>query len=198
MRRFMSARGIVLDSAPGDDEQLAENTIDHLAVSYYATKISAEGPSVLERDGWSISGDLDNRYLERNEWGWQVDPLGLRIALNRYHDRYPNLPILIAENGIGARDQIEGDCQVRDPYRVAYHRAHIEAVRESVADGCNVMGYLAWSGIDVVSASSNERSKRYGFIYVDLDDHGVGSGRRIRKDSFDWYRTAVSSHGRAL
>lgn len=196
--RYLREQGISLDIREGDLELIAEHRVDYLAISYYVTRVVGEGPTSLDRTGWSINGDRPNPHLAASPWGWQIDPLGLRMALNKYADRYPGMPILIAENGLGSEDVLTSAGEVHDPYRIDYHREHIRAVSQAIDDGCTVMGYLAWSGIDVVSASSNQRSKRYGFIYVDLDDVGVGSGRRIRKESFDWYRKVVTSRGVAL
>lgn len=196
--RYLREHGNSLDVREGDLELIAEHPVDYLAISYYVTRVVGEGPTSLDRTGWSINGDLPNPHLASSPWGWQIDPLGLRTALNKYADRYPGVPILIAENGLGAEDVLTSAGEVHDSYRIDYHREHIRAVREAIDDGCTVMGYLAWSGIDVVSASSNQRSKRYGFVYVDLDDVGAGSERRIRKDSFDWFKKVVTSRGRAL
>jgi 6-phospho-beta-glucosidase len=196
--RYLRDRGISLDIRDGDLEQIAAHTVDYLAISYYVTRVVAEGPTSLDQTGWSINGDQPNPYLAASPWGWQIDPLGLRSALNKYADRYPGVPILIAENGLGAEDVPTPSGRVHDPYRIDYHREHIRAVGQALDDGCPVMGYLAWSGIDVVSASSNQRSKRYGFIYVDLDDLGVGTGRRVLKDSFRWFKQVVASRGRVL
>jgi len=196
--RYLRDHGISLDIRDGDLELIAKHTVDYLAISYYVTRVVGEGPTSLDRTGWSINGDRPNLHLAASPWGWQIDPLGLRTALNKYADRYPGMPILIAENGLGSEDVLTPAGEVHDPYRIDYHREHIRAVGQAIDDGCTVMGYLAWSGIDVVSASSNQRSKRYGFIYVDLDDFGVGSGRRIRKDSFDWFQAVVTSRADAL
>ena len=194
-RRYLDAHGIALDIRDGDLAAIATHTVDYLAISYYVTRVVAAGPTSLEQVGWSINGAQPNPHLEASPWGWQIDPVGLRLALNTYADRYPGTPILIAENGLGAEDTATSSGEVSDPYRIAYHREHIRAVRDAIGDGCSVLGYLAWSGIDVVSASSNQRSKRYGFIYVDLDDIGTGTGRRIRKDSFDWFKSVVATNG---
>lgn len=196
--RYLREHGISLDIREGDLELIAEHPVDYLAISYYVTRVVGEGPTSLDRTGWSINGDQPNPHLAASPWGWQIDPLGLRTALNKYADRYPGMPILIAENGLGAEDVLTTAGEVHDSYRIDYHRDHIRAVGRAIDDGCTVMGYLAWSGIDVVSASSNQRSKRYGFVYVDLDDLGVGSGRRIPKLSFDWFREVVTSRGRLL
>ena len=150
---------------------------------------------MLDETGWEVLGDLPNPYLNSSRWGWQIDPTGFQLALLKLADRYPGLPILVAENGLGNRDVLEPDGTVHDQYRIDYHRDHIAAMSRAVAEGCNVAGYLVWSGIDVVSASSNERTKRYGFVHVDLDDAGNGSGRRIPKDSYAYFRRVATSNG---
>lgn len=198
METYISRHGIDRDLSDSDRELLANNTIDYLAFSYYMTRVVKTEPSLLETTGWNLVSDLPNDYLDRNAWGWQVDPTGLHIALAKLADRYPGLPLLISENGYGERETPSGDGVVHDAYRIAYHRDHITAVREAIAEGCNVAGYLAWSGIDIVSASSNERSKRYGFVHIDLDDHGRGSASRTPKDSYHWYKAVVESNGARL
>jgi 6-phospho-beta-glucosidase len=193
--RYCADRGLELGITAADHQLLSENVSDYLAVSYYVTRVLQESPSMLDHTGWEVLGDLPNPYLTSSRWGWQIDPTGFQLALLKLADRYPGLPILVAENGLGNRDVLEADGSVHDQYRIDYHRDHIEAMRRAVAEGCNVAGYLVWSGIDVVSASSNERTKRYGFVYVDLDDAGNGSGRRIRKDSYDYFRRVATSNG---
>lgn len=195
---YCAEHGFDLGISEADRALLSENTSDYLAISYYSTRVLQDGPDSLQQTGWEIGATLPNPYLERNRWGWQIDPTGLQLALLKLADRYPGVPILIAENGLGHRDVLEADGRVHDPYRIDYHRAHIDAVRRAIAEGCPVAGYLAWSGIDIVSASSNERTKRYGFVYVDLDDAGRGSGRRVPKDSYDWYRAVIASNGGTL
>ncbi|OUK31405.1 beta-glucosidase, partial [Enterococcus faecium] len=128
------------------------------------------------------------------EWGWQIDPEGLRIALNELYNRYQK-PLFIVENGLGAIDHMEEDGTIIDDYRIDYLRRHIEAMANAVADGVDLMGYTPWGCIDLVSASTGEMSKRYGFIYVDLDDEGNGTLNRSKKKSFDWYKEVIASNG---
>jgi len=189
--RFFNERNITINMEPGDEEIIAENTADFMSFSYYYTKInSAEN-----------SADLDdtskNPYLKSSMWGWDIDPIGLRIALNEYYDRYGK-PIIIAENGIGALDKVENDGSIHDDYRIDYLKKHIEQMKEAVKDGVEVIGYCLWSPIDIVSCSTAEMSKRYGLIYVDLDDFGKGTGKRIKKDSFEWYKRVIASNGENL
>jgi 6-phospho-beta-glucosidase len=193
--RYCAERGLDLGITDADRQFLRENISDYLAVSYYVTRVLQDGPAMLDQTGWGVLGDLPNPHLASSRWGWQIDPTGFRLALLKLADRYPGLPILVAENGLGNRDVLEPDGSIHDQYRIEYHRDHIKAMERAVAEGVNVAGYLVWSGIDVVSASSNEITKRYGFIYVDLDDAGNGSGRRIPKDSYDWFRRVATSNG---
>ncbi len=136
--------------------------------------------------------------MECSQWGWPIDPLGLRITLNALYDRYQK-PLFIVENGLGARDELDGDGKVEDDYRIDYLKAHIKAMMEAVEeDGVDLIGYTPWGCVDLISATTGEMSKRYGFIYVDKDDKGNGSLRRIRKKSFEWYKEVISSNGDSL
>ena len=147
--------------------------------------------------GGNLLAGVANPYLKASEWGWQIDPDGLRYTLKELYDRYQR-PLMIVENGLGAFDQLESDGCVHDPYRIDYLRQHIRCMKEAIADGVDVMCYTPWSAIDIISASTGEMAKRYGFIYVDSDDHGNGSFRRIRKDSFYWYANVIASNGEEL
>ena len=138
-----------------------------------------------------------NPYLKASEWGWQIDPTGLRVVLNDIYARY-QVPIIIAENGMGANDVLNADKTVNDPYRIAYFRDHIQAMSEAIDDGVNLIGYTAWGCIDLVSASTGEMKKRYGFIYVDKDNDGNGTLERYRKDSFYWYKKVIETNGEEL
>ena len=157
---------------------------------YYSSVCSAQSFA----DG---NKDFSNPNLPANPWGWSIDPLGLRYTLNVFYDRY-QCPIYITENGIGAFDKLEDDGTIHDPYRVEYFRAHVEQMLEAISDGVDLRGYYAWAPMDIVSCSSSEMSKRYGFIYVDQDDLGNGTGRRIKKDSFSWYQQVIKTNGEEL
>ena len=146
-----------------------------------------------ERDNSSYR----NKELPANPWGWTIDPTGLRYMLNVFYDRY-QCPIYITENGVGYFDKLEADGTIHDPYRVEFYKAHIQQMREAIKDGVNLRGYYAWGPIDIISCSSSEMSKRYGFVYVDQDDYGKGSGRRIKKDSFAWYQHVIETNGSEL
>ena len=142
-------------------------------------------------------GGVKNPFLEASDWGWQIDPTGLRIALNEMYGRYQK-PLFVVENGLGAYDKLDENNYVNDTYRIDYLRKHIKAIREALNDGVNVMGYTPWGCIDLVSASTGQMSKRYGFIYVDKNDDGTGSFNRYKKESFNWYKKVIISNGKDL
>ena len=145
-------------------------------------------------------GGVTNPTLEASEWGWHIDPQGLRVVMNDYWERWQK-PLFIVENGLGAADElveVDGTPTVVDDYRIAYLNDHLVQVREAVADGVELLGYTTWGCIDLVSASTAQMSKRYGFVYVDRDDDGTGTLERYRKKSFDWYRQVIASNGAAL
>lgn len=174
-----------------DDKEVLKNTADFMAISYYYTRIS-DAESVKKK-----KTAYDNPNIKNSDWGWGIDPIGLRTKLNMYWDRY-QVPIAIAENGLGSFDKVEADGSIHDNYRINYLKAHIEQTKEAVIDGVDVFGYYPWGPIDIVSCSSSEMSKRYGFIYVDLDNYGKGSGERSLKDSYDWYKKVVETNGEVL
>ena len=193
---FWKENGIELNITEEDRRILKEGTVDFYSLSYYQTNC------VTVHDQATVSGNLlggaKNPYLETSDWGWQIDPDGLRFTVNEIYDRY-QLPIIIVENGLGAKDHLEADGTVHDPYRIDYLRRHIEAMRATIElDNVPLFGYTWWGCIDLVSASTGEMAKRYGFIYVDCDDYGKGSFRRYRKDSFYWYQKAIQSNGEDL
>lgn len=145
----------------------------------------------------NILGGMKNPFLKTSEWGWEIDPIGLRISLNELYDRYRK-PLFIVENGLGAKDKVEEDGSIHDDYRIDYLREHIKQMREAIEDGVELMGYTPWGCIDLVSASTGEMSKRYGFIYVDKHDDGNGSLERSRKKSFFWYKDVIETNGAKL
>lgn len=193
--RFFKDHDIHLDIREEDEKVLKENTADFFSLSYYYSSIcSAESYAKV---GVNEDGALPNPNLKANAWGWAVDPEGLRTVLNYYYDRYQK-PIIIAENGYGSFDEISEDGKIHDDYRIDYLSTHVAAVKEAIKDGVDVIGYYPWGPIDIISCSSSEMSKRYGFIYVDQDDYGQGSKKHIRKDSFYWYQKVVASNGEEL
>ncbi len=191
--RYFEEHGIEIRFENGDEALLRENTMDFLAFSYYYTKINDS-----EKNTDAPTDKCSNPYLQKSEWGWEIDPIGLRVALNKYTERYPGVPLYITENGLGAMDVLTDDNKIHDDYRVDYLRQHIIQMKEAIGDGVPLKGYLMWSPIDIVSCSSAEMKKRYGLIYVDLDDEGRGSLARYRKDSFYWYHTVIASNGESL
>ena len=196
MDRYFEKLGITLEMEPGDLEAIARNTIDFTAFSYYFSQVSTTD------QGWEkTAGNLvmanRNPYLKTSDWGWQMDPMGLRITLHQVYDRY-QLPVFVAENGLGAHDVLEKDGSVHDEYRIEYLREHIRQMREAVCEGVDVIGYTMWGFIDLVSCGSMEMSKRYGVIYVDQDDAGKGSLKRYHKDSFAWYQRCIATNGEEL
>ncbi len=196
MDRFFIENGIKIVKETGDDEILKQHPVDYISISYYMSMLSSASPEGERTEG-NLMNSLKNPYLEASDWGWQIDPIGLRVVLNEMYDRY-QLPIFIVENGLGAYDKVEDDGSIHDEYRIDYLRKHIEQMREAVGDGVELMGYLSWGPIDLVSMSTSEMSKRYGFIYVDKDDEGNGTLERSRKDSFFWYKKVIESNGEEL
>ena len=138
-----------------------------------------------------------NPYLKKSDWGWAIDPKGLRTALNNYYDRY-NCPLMITENGFGAVDVVEDDGSINDDYRIEYLRNHVIAMKEAIYDGVYLIAYTMWSPMDIVSCGTAEMKKRYGLIYVDLDNYGNGTRKRSRKKSFYWYKHVIETNGEEL
>ncbi|MDQ6466900.1 6-phospho-beta-glucosidase BglA [Exiguobacterium acetylicum] len=184
----------------GDAEILRNGTVDYLGFSYYMST-TVKHDAVVNNTGNIVNGGLaqgvENPYIQSSDWGWAIDPVGLRYAMNRLYDRY-QIPLFIVENGFGAIDTIE-DGQIHDTARIDYLRAHIEAFKAAVLeDGVELIGYTPWGVIDIVSFTTGEMKKRYGMIYVDRDNEGNGSMERMKKDSFDWYRHVIETNGTAL
>jgi len=196
MNRFFKENDIEIVKAVGDDEILKQHPVDFISISYYMSMLSSASPEGERTEG-NLMNSLKNPYLEASDWGWQIDPIGIRIVLNDLYDRY-QLPIFIVENGLGAYDQVEEDGSIHDAYRIDYLRKHIKEMKEAIGDGVELLGYTAWGPIDLVSMSTSEMSKRYGFVYVDKDDDGNGTLERKRKDSFYWYKKVIESNGEEL
>ena len=181
-----------------DIKVLKENTVDFISFSYYASRTASADPEVNKTTAGNIFSSLKNPYLQLTEWGWQIDPLGLRITMNMLYDRYQK-PLFIVENGLGAKDVLTENGEVIDDYRIQYLREHIRSFMDAVElDGVELWGYTTWGCIDLVSAGTGEMSKRYGFIYVDRDDAGNGTLKRSKKKSFDWYKKVIESNGEVL
>ncbi len=200
LRKF-DREGIVLPEQPGDAEALRAGTVDFVSFSYYLTHVTGQKTSGILKGLQGIQTSYDNPYLEKSAWGWGVDPQGLRFLCNELYDRY-QLPVMVVENGLGAVDEVvveDGVERIHDDYRIDYLRKHIEQLRLAIEeDGVDVMGYTSWGPIDIIAASTGEMSKRYGFIYVDVDDEGNGSFRRLKKDSFEWYKRVCRTNGACL
>lgn len=188
--------GIEVKMEEGDDEILKEGKVDFYSFSYYMSSCIGVGPDAVAGEG-NIIGGCKNPYLKASDWGWQIDPKGLRYSLNEIYDRY-QIPLMVVENGLGAYDKIEEDGTINDSYRIDYLRQHIEEMKGAVEDGVDLMGYTPWGCIDLVSASTGEMAKRYGFIYVEKYDDGTGTLARRKKASFDWYKKVIATNGEDL
>jgi 6-phospho-beta-glucosidase len=196
MLSYFEKNNINIEMLPGDEEILLQHPVDFLSFSYYMTMVTSGDQDRLKEKGNFFSGIM-NPYLEASDWGWQIDPKGLRITLKKMYDRY-QVPLFIVENGLGAYDKVEEDGSINDDYRIDYLRAHVDQMGEAIKDGVEVMGYTSWGCIDLISASTSEMSKRYGFIYVDQDDYGNGTLERKKKKSFDWYKNVIATNGEQL
>ena len=199
-RKLFAEKQVQLHTEPGDDALLRENTVDFISFSYYSSRCVSADPVISAKHarGNAVISSVVNPHLASSEWGWQIDPLGLRITLNTLYDRYQK-PLFIVENGLGANDTVEADGSIHDPYRIDYMRKHIEAMLDAVnLDGIPLLGYTCWGPIDIVSASTGEMKKRYGMIYVDKQNDGTGTLARSRKDSFYWYKKVIASNGEDL
>lgn len=195
--KFLEQAGIRLEMGPWDRKILKEHTVDFISLSYYNSRcVRADGQG--EASGGNVFASAKNPYLECSQWGWPIDPMGLRITLNALYDRYQK-PLFIVENGLGARDEPGQDGKIEDDYRIDYLKAHIRAMVAAVdEDGVDLIGYTPWGCVDLISATTGEMSKRYGLIYVDKDDSGNGTLKRVRKKSFSWYREVIASNGKNL
>nr|AAT45375.1 AscB [Pectobacterium carotovorum subsp. carotovorum] len=194
--RLFKEKGITIASEPGDDEIL-KNTVDFVSFSYYASRCASADMNEHNSSAANIVKSLKNPHIKASEWGWGIDPLGLRITMNMMYDRYQK-PLFLVENGLGAKDEINAQGEIDDDYRISYLREHISAMADAIGDGIPVIGYTSWGCIDLVAASTGEMSKRYGFIYVDRDDRGEGTLARKKKKSFYWYKKVIASNGADL
>lgn len=199
MKRYFKENNIRIHFEDGD-EKILQNTVDFVSFSYYVSVCETADKSIKPAIG-NLIGGVPNPYLASSEWGWQIDPKGLRITLNKYYDRYQK-PLFIVENGLGAQDvlvtDINGNFTVEDDYRIKYLNEHLVQVEEAIADGVPVMGFTTWGCIDLVSASTAEMKKRYGLIYVDRNNDGSGTMARYKKKSFFWYKDVINSNGKSL
>lgn len=194
--RLFKEKNIEIDCSEEELKILKKHTVDYIGISYYmSTTVSATSEEYESAQGNVIKTGLKNPYLPESDWGWQIDAKGLRTVLNQIYDKY-QLPIIVAENGLGAVDLVDENGFVNDNYRISYLAAHIDQIKEAVNDGVDVFGYTPWGCIDIVSASTSQMSKRYGFIYVDQDDLGHGSLKRTKKASYEWYKNVIATNGK--
>lgn len=194
--RYFEENGIRIHMEDGDLELLKEGCVDFYTFSYYMSNCVSEAPGAEIGQG-NLTGGLKNPYLKASDWGWQIDPQGLRYTLNEIYARY-EIPMMVVENGLGARDEVTEDGSIHDTYRIDYLRQHIEQMKEAVKDGVELWGYTPWGCIDLVSASTGEMEKRYGLIYVDKHDDGTGTLKRRKKQSYVWYQKVIASNGEDL
>ena len=216
MERYFEENNIKITFEEGDEEIIASYPVDFITFSYYRSRVvSSEETEAAEKiidtntlegivnpylpkTGWgNLVVSTKNPHLKASDWGWQIDPQGLHYSLNEIYDRY-QIPVIVVENGLGAYDKLEEDGSIQDDYRIDYLRHHIKEMKEAVKDGVDLMGYTPWGCIDLVSASTGEMAKRYGFIYVEKYDDGTGTLARRKKKSFDWYKEVIASNGENL
>jgi len=196
--RYFADNGIDL-AISEEDREILTNTVDFVSFSYYMSVCESADPDKATGRG-NILGGVPNPTLASSEWGWQIDPQGLRIVANQFWDRWQK-PLFIVENGLGAVDElveVDGVPTVLDDYRIAYLKDHLVQVGEAISDGVPILGYTSWGCIDLVSATTAQLSKRYGFVYVDRNDDGTGTLKRYKKASFGWYREVIASNGATL
>ena len=194
--KMFERKGVQIHTEPGDAAILKEGCVDFVSCSYYMTMTESVDPNAERTPGNTVLG-VKNPYLATSDWGWQIDPKGLRYSLIELYDRYRK-PLMVVENGLGANDTVEADGSIHDPYRIDYFRQHISEMGKAIDEGVEMWGYTSWAPIDLISASTNQMSKRYGFIYVDQDDMGNGTLARSRKDSFYWYKKVIATNGADL
>ena len=197
IKRYFREQGIQIRTEEGDDAILAAGKVDFYTCSYYMSNCQTADPAMRKAGKGNIVGGVPNPFLKASDWGWQIDPEGLRFALNEIWDRY-QLPIFVVENGLGAYDKIDPDGKIRDGYRIEYLRRHIQQMHEAILDGVDLRGYTPWGCIDLVSATTGEYAKRYGFIFVERYDDGTGDFSRRRKESFYWYQRVIATNGEDL
>jgi 6-phospho-beta-glucosidase len=195
-KRYFRDNNIEIKMEENDEQILKEGCVDFYTFSYYMSNCVSSDPE-LEKTSGNILGGVKNPYLKASDWGWQIDPKGLRWSLNNIYNRY-EIPLMVVENGLGAVDEVEADGSINDDYRIDYLREHIKEMKEAVEDGVELIGYTPWGCIDLVSASTGEMKKRYGFIYVNRDNDGNGDMSRSRKKSFYWYKNVIQSNGEEI
>lgn len=198
-KKLFKDLGVNIQMEP-EDEEILKNTVDFISFSYYMSKCTAKDLSKYEKGRGNLTSGVKNPYLEESEWGWQIDPQGLRYICNYFYNRYEK-PLFIVENGLGAIDElveVDGEKTVIDDYRIKYLNDHLVELGKAIEDGVEIMGYTSWGCIDLVSASTAELKKRYGFIYVDRQNDGSGTLERYKKKSFNWYKEVIRTNGESL
>ena len=196
--RFFEDNSLDIKMEDGDEALLKENTVDYIGFSYYSSRCTSTDPEILKQQtSGNVFGSIKNPYARVSEWGWTIDPKGFRITANQLWDRYQK-PLFVVENGLGAVDQPDENGNIDDDYRIEYLSEHLNAMSEAIKDGVEIIGYTSWGPIDIVSASTGEMKKRYGYIYVDRDNKGNGTLDRSKKKSFDWYKEVIETNGERL
>lgn len=195
IKKYFAKNNISFEITGEDEAILKEGVVDFYSFSYYMSNCISHDENSTKVSG-NVMGGAKNPYLKATDWNWQIDPKGLRYTLNHIYDRY-GIPVMVTENGLGAYDTLENG-EVHDSYRISYIKEHVEQMALAIEDGVDLIGYTPWSSIDLVSVSTGEMEKRYGFIYVDLDNQGHGTLKRYRKDSFYWYQNVIRSNGENL
>ncbi|MGX8680749.1 MAG: family 1 glycosylhydrolase, partial [bacterium] len=191
-------KGFHINMTEEDLDIMKKYPVDFISFSYYSSSCVAASEDGLEVTAGNTQTAVKNPYIPSSDWGWQIDPIGLRISLVELYDRYRK-PLFIVENGLGAKDTVEADGSINDDYRIDYLEKHIKEMYKAIAeDGVELMGYTTWAPIDLISNSTNQMSKRYGFIYVDVDDYGKGTYKRSKKKSYDWYKQVIETNGACL
>lgn len=197
IKKLWEDKGFEIPILEGDEEILAAHTVDFISFSYYMSMVQSIHAEKREKVGGNLTTGVKNPYLSTSEWGWQIDPKGLEISLIDLYDRYQK-PLWIVENGLGYNDVVNEDGTIEDDYRINYFADHFKAIGHAIENGVEVMGYTSWGCIDIVSASTSQMSKRYGFIYVNVDDYNKGTYKRLKKKSFDWYKKVIETNGEIL
>ena len=191
-------KGFNIKMTDEDLKIMKKYPVDFISFSYYSSSCVAADTKGLEMSAGNTVTAIKNPHIPSSDWGWQIDPIGLRISCVDLYDRYRK-PLFIVENGLGAKDTVEADGSINDDYRIDYLREHIRQMYKAIEeDGVELMGYTTWAPIDLLSNSTNQMSKRYGFIYVDVDDYGNGTYKRSKKKSYDWYKEVIATNGSSI
>ncbi|WP_318617685.1 6-phospho-beta-glucosidase [Sporosarcina sp. YIM B06819] len=197
-KRFFKDNDLTIKMEKEDAALLKNHTVDYIGFSYYSSRTTSTDPEIVKQlTSGNVFGSIENPYVEKSAWGWTIDPKGFRITANQLYDRYQK-PLFVVENGLGAVDELNSDREIHDDGRIDYLKKHLIEMSEAIEDGVDIIGYTSWGPIDIVSASTGEMKKRYGYIYVDKDNEGNGSLTRTKKKSFDWYKKVIETNGASL